>query len=721
MRQAVSTRRIARAMERARARAASMPTRSSRKRSRGQTVIIFALMFTTLLGFMGLAIDTARVYDLYARMERAAESGALAGVIYMPNNYLTNLTAAPNDNAVCRALQEVSKNGFGTYCNPASQPASLSSMPANCPLNSGSPSSVEVAVCPVQNQQFELQVYVTEPINVVFLSALGVGPLTITALATAQYLPPSETAVDPGAPGGTAGWGTFGECNGASAACLGSGVRNWSGNINGPGELKEQGDPLVSCQEGPTGPVNIDTPITKTAVLTTTYTGLPTNHPQSVASPDGCGNPDTANAFTGQLYTGAGSRRAGYTYFASVPAGDTENLWVWNAPFSPSSTSTCNGRTGGNNQASYDVFYYYNCQGSSSSSYPTYPHTACATAAAAPNNSPYTCTDPNLFFAVTYTIYKIDNTNTPDSAGTLLGSYTALPYEINDHSCPFWQPDATGGPFKGYPSGCVTPVMNCVAQWCPLFNGTGDPGLLPAAISLPGAAASAGNSGGTDYRIVVTVADFGDPTQIHAGYGGHSYSLKLCPASLGIVQSAVGTCATDSGAVVAGWGVTDALFVFPGNGGGGPQTTEYPLGFIPSSAAGKYTVDVQLFDEGDLQGTNNSLKGLTAYAVAPPVAGVADPCTVTTAQLTAAGYPASNFFFPYNERTALFSPALNAIVGSSSGDMLYNGLWVDEQISVPSTYAGGEWTLCATAPQTNDGDVLALKFSTLADSPVHLV
>src|SRR5260370_35424318 len=58
-----------------------------RKRQRGQTLIIFALSLTVLLGLAGLAVDATRAYDLYARRARAPEAGALAGVLDMPNNY----------------------------------------------------------------------------------------------------------------------------------------------------------------------------------------------------------------------------------------------------------------------------------------------------------------------------------------------------------------------------------------------------------------------------------------------------------------------------------------------------------------------------------------------------------------------------------------------------------------------------------------------------------
>ncbi len=46
--------------------------RRQRWRSRGQTLIFFALSVTVLIAILGLAVDTIRIYDLYARMQRAA-------------------------------------------------------------------------------------------------------------------------------------------------------------------------------------------------------------------------------------------------------------------------------------------------------------------------------------------------------------------------------------------------------------------------------------------------------------------------------------------------------------------------------------------------------------------------------------------------------------------------------------------------------------------------
>ena len=72
--------------------------RRARTRARlrkGQTLIIFALSVTVLLGLAGLVIDVARAYDLYAKMQRAADAGALAGVLYMPTYY--NAARTPGD------------------------------------------------------------------------------------------------------------------------------------------------------------------------------------------------------------------------------------------------------------------------------------------------------------------------------------------------------------------------------------------------------------------------------------------------------------------------------------------------------------------------------------------------------------------------------------------------------------------------------------------------
>jgi Flp pilus assembly protein TadG len=695
--------------------AAEFARRSSRKvrrASRGQTLLIFALTFTVLIGFMGLAIDSIRVYDMYARMQRAAEAGALAGVIYMPVNYTTNLTTSPGDDAVCRAWQETYKNSFGTGCTPGS------SVGLNyCPTPV---SATEIAVCPVQGQAYDLSVSITESIDLLFLGALNVAPLRFTVTATAQYLPPVQIASDPSGTGGTGSWGTFGECGNsgtsASAACTGSGSRNWAGNINGPGELKEQGDPLVTCEEGPSGPLTSvsDIPATSSP-LYTSYVGMPTNHPQNPSLaigqvPTNCSNPDTTGVFSGPAVLG--QTHAGYAFYARMykdtqtPASGPASVWIWNAPFNPTQPPSCNGRQS-TGQTTYDIFYQYNCSGSSGSSYQYYPGTNCS------GQNAYTCalTDPRMLFNVTYSIYQIDLAN--PTGGTLAATFTAYP--LMQGSCGNGSYMLLASAALKTAAGCVSSA--CVANWCPLGDELGG---VPSSSSLLWSAFQL--QPGLDYRVMVVASDYGDPTNWNLGWGGHSYSMKLCPGS-GVDQSNVQTCTPPTNATISGWNLSDTLFTFPGNGkgNGGSQTTEYPLGIIPASYIGR-TVDVSLYDPGDLIG---NAKGVSIYGAVPSLPGVSDPCTATSSQLKAAGYdPTINgktFVFPNAERTTLFNNNIPALQPSYQNDLIYNGLWVDEQLTLPPTYTDTAWTLCATAPQLNDSDVLGIKVLALGQSPVHLI
>src|SRR2546427_7517507 len=78
-------------------------SRADRRDDRGQTMVIVALMLTALLGFLGLVADIAWFEVGLIRMQRAADAGALAGVVYLPGNVSGAVTAAQN---------ESSKNGF---------------------------------------------------------------------------------------------------------------------------------------------------------------------------------------------------------------------------------------------------------------------------------------------------------------------------------------------------------------------------------------------------------------------------------------------------------------------------------------------------------------------------------------------------------------------------------------------------------------------------------
>src|SRR5207237_1706732 len=79
-----------------------------RREQRGQTLVIVALSIVMLLGFTGLVTDVAWYEVNLMRIQRAADSAALAGVVYLPNNVAGAQTAAQ---------QESSKNGFANGLN----------------------------------------------------------------------------------------------------------------------------------------------------------------------------------------------------------------------------------------------------------------------------------------------------------------------------------------------------------------------------------------------------------------------------------------------------------------------------------------------------------------------------------------------------------------------------------------------------------------------------
>src|SRR5437870_2811439 len=69
----------------------------------GQTIVIAGLLLTMILGIVGLGVDIGWFELNLVRIQRAADAGALAGVVYLPGNL---------PGAVNAALAEASKNGY---------------------------------------------------------------------------------------------------------------------------------------------------------------------------------------------------------------------------------------------------------------------------------------------------------------------------------------------------------------------------------------------------------------------------------------------------------------------------------------------------------------------------------------------------------------------------------------------------------------------------------
>ena len=577
---------LARRVARRAARSSQMAPRRQRRRQRGQTLVIFVLTFTTLISILGLAIDSVRVYDLYARMQRAAEAGALASVIYMPNFYSADLPYAPNDSAICRALREVAKDGFGPNCNPISTPISAA---AACPPDV---TSVEIAVCPVAGKPYDVHISITETLNVVFLSAIGVGPVKITASAQAEYLPPVQLGTDATASSGGAGnWGGLGICKSyvyptVPVDCDDT-LRSFAADIAGPAELKQQGDAFVNCQEGPSYTGAPD-PSAQFGYSYTTFNGLPTNHPQY---PDaglnsahcGSGNPDQ-QPFTGPATQGT-SHPGGYAYYIHVVKAGS-SVWLWNAPFGPSDTGP-QGTRDCTNEYPLDSFHW-TCLGNT----PVVP----AGYFPGSNYGTQGYLDPSLYFTTTFSIYSVPDLANP-AGGTLLGTFKALPYDListnlSAKGCSSSQAlQLASGAYPTTQTKCVT--SKCHYQWCPLGNQTGDLSV-PTGISLqPG-----------DYRVMAESTSYTNPDYFQLGWGQHIYNLQVCPP--GTTQSTAPNCITTPSnppGYVGGWGDVSMLFDNTvehdscnppciGNSYA-PGLAEFPLGIVPSEYAG-LTLDVKL-------------------------------------------------------------------------------------------------------------------------------
>ncbi|MGD0247815.1 MAG: Tad domain-containing protein [Candidatus Limnocylindrales bacterium] len=128
----------------------------------GQIVVIFALMLTVLIGLVGIAIDTTYAWRESLRVQRAADSAALAGVVYMPGNFNTG-----TNNATSIALGAATKNGY----------------PVVGGVTSVSPAKVDA-------NPRELDVTITTQVPTFFSRIFGINNWAVTRTARAVYVLP---------------------------------------------------------------------------------------------------------------------------------------------------------------------------------------------------------------------------------------------------------------------------------------------------------------------------------------------------------------------------------------------------------------------------------------------------------------------------------------------------------------------------------------------------
>jgi Putative Flp pilus-assembly TadE/G-like len=738
------------------------------RRHSGQTLIIFALSLTVLLGLAGLAVDATRAYDLYARMQRAAEAGALAGDLYMPTNYNTPRTVTDPNSAISRASQEVVKNGFGTL------------LPNNLPLTyfgcPNSPSTFEVAVCPVAGLPSNLRVTITERLNVVLLGALGIQPITLQATGQAEFLSPIQIA---------ARGNYFGdeiECSGGNSqntntsycdpVSTGNHLNNNFATMDGPAELKEAGDPMVYCEEGPST-IASATDLGGVGTPYTTYNVVPTNHqqwPDSITSHCGDpvvngnpGNPDNQPPNYDGPATSGTAHEGGYNYEISVAPGLSASLFIYNPTYVPQDApdpSTGNptpldhfldpaALNPAAPLATVSVPTYY--QGPNSegigSRFDEVHHDA-----------------PLFYYDTTVSLYRVNSqydrigdTRYPPSSSTYSTTfhpYDATTADLIAHGCstatisgggtmanrpaqvydPLWNGPDTANTYHNPGSivpggGCVTVASAQSDPFQPNFNSAGCM-LQWCKISLP----TTGLVGGQLYRLVIEATGLPAATSDYTsssldGWGQHSYSLKLCddPSATTPYSCGNGAGATGQGQyntaplAIFGWNNADVVYQdqlgtrtpnpnAPQSACVNDNSVPYAcldLGCIPTVFVGR-DLTLRIFNLGSSPDT-----GQVYLAVVPPAGASAfvDPLP--------SYFPQSNI------------DGNNAVQARDPTNTfrLFRGRWIDFQLHIPANYSvdckttgsgTGWWQLMFASNSVQPRDKVGIEFI-LKGSPLHLV
>lgn len=198
--------------------------------SRGQVLVIFAVGLLTFMSLSALVIDVSWYWANTLRVQRAADSAALAGVVSLPGDV---------PGAVSFALAAASTNGYGGLVN-ACAPDNVT--PANLPGICARPDSIN---------DRQLNVTVSAPVGTFFMRVIGIDSVTATRTAKARY----ELPVPMGSPLNY--YGVYQLCD-VSGSCVAqpdavSGTlasQGFFGAIEGQGSNRSTGDAFAPNYDG---------------------------------------------------------------------------------------------------------------------------------------------------------------------------------------------------------------------------------------------------------------------------------------------------------------------------------------------------------------------------------------------------------------------------------------------------------------------------------------
>ncbi|MGF1616972.1 MAG: pilus assembly protein TadG-related protein [Acidimicrobiia bacterium] len=195
-----------------------------RKEDKGVSLPLVAGMFVVLLGMAAFAIDLGWLYLNGTRLQRAADSSALAGVVFLPSD-TANVAAKATDGANANGWSIGTVNGTNVGSGPD-----------------------ELTWTPLSDNRLEIELETTVP--TFFLKVLGMNEFAMSRTATAEYIKP----VPLGSPANCIGIGHAvsnaglpSSANASFNACNTYPQNFWAA-INGRRTDKHHGDPYaVTC------------------------------------------------------------------------------------------------------------------------------------------------------------------------------------------------------------------------------------------------------------------------------------------------------------------------------------------------------------------------------------------------------------------------------------------------------------------------------------------
>ncbi|HUZ68924.1 MAG TPA: pilus assembly protein TadG-related protein [Candidatus Saccharimonadales bacterium] len=626
------------------------PNRRNRRSAKGQAMAIFALVSVLLFVVAGLAVDAGTSYLSSNRIERAAAAAALAGVAYLPGDI---------PDATNAALVEAARDGFP---NAGAANACV-----------GNPSPCVVTSEPTTN---ELKVTISATVGTIFLRIVGFGSHTVVRSETAQYLPP----ISLGQPGGQQGAALSDpSCTGLPNYCaspasgLGSGGNNYYfERQEGWGNPRSEGDPFT---------------------------------PSAAQSGNGCGPGGSGDACSAaaapdfhQISTEAGTAppadatlnyAGGSNYLITIPNGQSADPQIFNPAFA---ADTCDG--------SKTAVYCYHENDSSFAG------------TGAPNTA---------YSAMEYTLYQV-STLSSRSGDTKVSQEVFYPYNatgLSTSSGWFYYCSNGGGCSSTQTN--VTNAQDSVPatyhQWVSALkyapSNSFDKKMFKDqfADTLGGNGYIVNNSGATEYfRLEVDTLEWngvpacpatsGPCANPSTGTNAHSeahkgYAVRLV-TDAGSPAPVQGTVPGSANCSNCSMSAMDDMVVFtPVNGASTPEF-KIPLFAIDPTAYAGQTINVDLFDIGDVGG-GPAYVGLqqpdgTTWATANSVTDLgaslagASPPSGGGAVTTLGTWPGSGG----GSCTGCFQTA------GGGGGAIYQGQWVQMQIQIPASFTGLGGFVCSS-------------------------